>query len=56
MPYLFIVLIVFTAAYLAWRMMQSQPHEHAGPPRGPRPPAPRGPDDDPDFLRSLDNR
>ena len=56
MPYLFVVLIVVVAAYLAWRMMQAQPHELAGPAPRRRPPAPRGPDDDPDFLKSLDDR
>ncbi|WP_193392915.1 hypothetical protein [Gordonia phthalatica] len=56
MPYLFVVLIVFAAAYLAWRITRTQPHQHAGPSRGQQPPAPRGPDDDPDFLRSLDDR
>lgn len=54
MPYLIVIAIVFAAAYLSWRLVQSQldenePHQ----PRGSRPQAPKGPDDDPDFLRTL---
>ncbi|MGB3302586.1 hypothetical protein [Gordonia sp. (in: high G+C Gram-positive bacteria)] len=52
MAYLIMIAIVIAAAYLSWRLMQSQSVEN-GQPRGSRPPAPKGPDDDPDFLRTL---
>ncbi|MBM7365967.1 hypothetical protein [Gordonia hydrophobica] len=55
MVYLFLVLIVFAAAYLSWRIVQTRPGADGGDAPTQRPPAPRGPDDDPDFLRSLDN-
>ncbi|MGB3697136.1 MAG: hypothetical protein WBA05_06860 [Gordonia sp. (in: high G+C Gram-positive bacteria)] len=54
MPYLFVILIVVAAAYLSWRLVQTRLEAEQQHHAGTRPPAPRGPDDDPDFLRTLD--
>ncbi|GAA2388766.1 MULTISPECIES: hypothetical protein [Gordonia] len=54
MPYLFVVLVVIVAAYLSWRLVESRMQDQTG--RSDRSSVPRGPDDDPDFLRRLDER
>lgn len=58
-----IVLLGFQVGALLWTMLgRPRPAERAAtggaPPLPPRPPAeaPKGPDDDPDFLRNLDRR
>ena len=54
MPYLFAIIVIASAAYIAWRLATIKPEAgtRAGAPS--RPEAPRGPDDDPEFLRSLE--
>ncbi|NLG45530.1 hypothetical protein [Gordonia sp. (in: high G+C Gram-positive bacteria)] len=54
MPFLLVLTLVAVAAFVSWRLMQTSLNEQS--PSGSRRPAPRGPDDDPDFLRSLDRR
>jgi len=58
---MWVVLIIFLPLIgsIAWLVAgrpgraSGQPASRWGPPPGPRPSAPRGPDDDPDFLRRL---
>jgi len=64
-----VVVLLMTVGGLLWlllgRPLQQQAHTPGGSPLSgggffgsatPRPPAPRGPDDDPEFLRSLERR
>ena len=53
-----VVVFVFAAGGLLWLLL-GRPRAHpvaGGPGASGRPAAPRGPDDDPEFLRSLDRR
>ncbi|HZB31792.1 MAG TPA: PLDc N-terminal domain-containing protein [Streptosporangiaceae bacterium] len=55
-----IVLFAFWIGAVLWALFGRPRREVAStrdrPTRDRRPPAPRGPDDDPDFLRNLDRR
>ncbi|EGD55353.1 hypothetical protein [Gordonia neofelifaecis] len=53
MAYLFVVAVVILAAYLSWRLVQTRGQEIVT--HDARSSVPRGPDDDPDFLRTLDD-
>ena len=54
MFYLFIAALICAIAFVGWRLvgMQSGPGDHLVPDRR-RTDAPKGPDDDPEFLRNL---
>lgn len=54
MPYLLAIVMIVAAAYLTWRLVGAQASQRDDVRSGARGSAPRGPDDDPDFLRSLD--
>ncbi|WP_169515208.1 hypothetical protein [Gordonia shandongensis] len=57
MAYLFAIAIIAATVYISWRLVQTRAHDQQEPSITPRRRvAPRGPDDDPDFLRSLDDR
>ncbi|ANY22375.1 hypothetical protein [Gordonia terrae] len=60
MIYLFAVLGLLAIGFLMWRAFGPHSDESGDTPssglRRPRPRGPLGPDDDPDFLRDLDNR
>ncbi|MEZ5210333.1 hypothetical protein [Gordonia sp. (in: high G+C Gram-positive bacteria)] len=47
MPLVYVLIVVIAVAFVVWRI--------ARPPKAPTPrrDAPRGPDDDPEFLRKL---
>ncbi|MFT3661151.1 MAG: hypothetical protein QM809_07045 [Gordonia sp. (in: high G+C Gram-positive bacteria)] len=53
MLYFFLVILLVAVGFVVWRISQTPPGHGDGPVRGPRREAPRGPDDDPDFLRRL---
>ncbi|MFM9378412.1 hypothetical protein [Gordonia sp. VNK21] len=48
MPYLLALLVLCVIGFLVWRLLTGREHV---PPADRN--APRGPDDDPDFLRKL---
>ena len=53
MQYLLVILVVSAIAYLAWRLLTT-PRDGGGGASNPgRREVPRGPDDDPDFLRKI---
>ncbi len=51
MAFVYLLIIVIAIGFVVWKIMQAQ----GGTPTdaGPRHDVPRGPDDDPDFLRKL---
>ncbi len=51
-----VVIIIAVAVYLVARAVQRRGVTPAPRPRNVAPPRPKGPDDDPDFLRDLDRR
>ncbi|RAY15290.1 hypothetical protein DPM19_11310 [Actinomadura craniellae] len=54
--WLLVVLLGLHIGSAAWLLFGRPRREVVERPSGPPPEAPRGPDDDPDFLRSLDRR
>lgn len=50
--WILLILVFAPIGAIAWLVTGRQPKPRSGRP-GPRRPAPRGPDDDPDFLRNL---
>ncbi|GAA1479654.1 hypothetical protein GCM10009624_00940 [Gordonia sinesedis] len=56
MTFLFATIGVLAVGYLLWRAFGPQLSERTTPTAGRGRPAPKGPDDDPDFLRDLDRR
>jgi hypothetical protein len=54
--WILLVLLTFWIGAILWALF-GRPRRGLAPVRDdPRPPAPRGPDDDPDFLKNLDRR
>ncbi|GAA4664174.1 hypothetical protein [Gordonia humi] len=56
MIYIFVAVLVCSVAFVGWRLAGLQDSASNGqrvPDRRPRREAPKGPDDDPDFLRTL---
>ncbi|GAA3951301.1 hypothetical protein [Gordonia caeni] len=50
MLYVYLLIVVIAVGFVLWKMSQTP----KGPtPTAPRRDVPRGPDDDPDFLRKL---
>jgi hypothetical protein len=49
--WVFLILLFWVAGPIAWFLAGRPRPQRSGPTR--RPPTPRGPDDDPDFLRNL---
>jgi hypothetical protein len=49
--WVFVILLFWVVGSIAWFVAGRPQQQRRGPNR--RPPTPRGPDDDPDFLRNL---
>ncbi|WP_199832544.1 hypothetical protein [Gordonia iterans] len=51
MLYFYVAIVLLAVGFVVWRISQTPSNGGSAP--GPRREIPRGPDDDPDFLRKL---